>query len=51
MCKVFSSARIINNDIGHKKFIHVFRNISVSNGKKLYTLKFNQKIFVAGFTF
>ena len=49
MCKVFFSVRIINHDIGHNKFI--FRNISVSNGKKIYTLKFNQKIFVTGLTF
>ena len=42
MRKVFFSARIISHDIGHNKF--TFGNNSVSNGKKLYPLKFNQKI-------
>ena len=41
MSTVFFSARIINHDTGHNKFI--FENISVSNEKKLDTLKFNQK--------
>ena len=41
MCKVFFSARIINHDTGHNKFIS--ENIIVSNEKKLDTLKFNQK--------
>ena len=49
MCKVFFSARIINHDIGHNKFIS--GNISVNNGKKLYTLKFNQKRFATNLTF
>ena len=49
MCKVFFSARIIDYNIGYNKFI--FRNISVSNGKKFYTLKFNQKIFAIGLIF
>ena len=43
MGKVFFGARIINLDIGHNKFIS--GNISISNGKKLYPLKFNQKNF------
>ena len=45
MFTVFFSARIINHDTGHNKFIS--ENISVSNKKKLDKLKFNQKNYNA----
>ena len=43
------NTRFINDDISHNKF--KFGNISVSNGKKIYTLKFSLKEFITGLTF
>ena len=40
MCKGFFSAKIINHDTGHNKFISEKKCVS---NKKLDILKFNQK--------